>query len=64
VSLKRKTGDVIACQTITYKAWELAESHNIRWRYFMQSNGFSLRRRTSLCLKLPADVEEKLVASQ
>jgi hypothetical protein len=67
----RKTEVLITCETTKYKARELAKSHNITQHNFKASTGwcvqmmwknrFSLCRRTSLCQKLPADFEEKLV---
>jgi hypothetical protein len=73
VCLKRKTGVPIACDTIKYKTQQLVKFH-ITWHHFkasvgwcvrvMQSNGFSLHRRTLLCQKLPAGFEERLVTFQ
>jgi hypothetical protein len=73
VRLNRKTGVPITREIIKYKARELCKSH-ITQHHFKAStgwcvrmtrrNGFSLRKRTSLCHRLPADFEEKLVAFQ
>jgi hypothetical protein len=70
VHLNRDTVVPITCETINYKAWELAKSHITQHNFkdstgwyvhMMWRNRFSLHRRTSLCRKLPADFEEKLV---
>jgi hypothetical protein len=70
--LKRKTGMLIMWET-KYKAQELARSHCMQsfWQdstslcmCMMLRNGFSLRRRTLFCQKLPADSEEKIAACQ
>jgi hypothetical protein len=69
VCLKRKTGVPITRETIKYKARELCKSHITQHHFkassgwcvrIMRRNGFSLRRRTSLCHRLAADFEEKL----
>lgn len=67
------------CVTITVemlqmKAREMAHEHGISrtvfkaskgWvKRFMNRAGFSLRRRTSVCQRLPADFEEKLMSFQ
>jgi hypothetical protein len=72
VRSKRKTGVPITRETIKYKARELCKSpitqHHFKastgWCVRMMRRGFSLRKRTSLCRRLPADFEEKLVAFQ
>jgi len=38
VCLKRKIGLPVACETVKYKMWELAETH-ITWNYFSASTG-------------------------
>lgn len=74
VKVQRANGMPISCEAIQYKAREIAKTFNLTQRDFkasrgwcvrmMRRNGFCLRRRTSLCQKLPADFEEKLVAYQ
>lgn len=61
-------------ETIQLKARELAREAGLSrdtfkasrsWvQKFMRRAGFSLRRRTSICQKLPADYEQKLIAFQ
>ena len=65
---------VVTSEIIQLKALDIARQRNIPRREFkaargwverfMQRNGFSLRRRTSISQKLPADFEEKLVNFQ
>jgi hypothetical protein len=73
VRLKRRTGVPITRETIEYKARELCKSHITQHHFkasagwcvrIMRRKGFSLRRRTSLCRRLPADFEETPVAFQ
>jgi hypothetical protein len=40
VHLKRNSGMPVTYEAIKYKAWELAESHNIKQRYFSDSTGW------------------------
>jgi hypothetical protein len=73
VRLKRKIEVQITRETIKYKARELCKPHITKnhlkasagWCVRMtRRNGFSLWRRTSLCQRVPAGFEEKLVAFQ
>ena len=68
----RSAGKPVSMRTIQLKAREESTNRNIEsfkasegWcRRFMVRFGFSLRRRTSICQKLPPHFEEKLVAYQ
>lgn len=68
----RSAGKPVSTRIITLKAKEEAVCRNIEnfkasvgWCHrFMVRFGFSLRRRTSICQKLPPQFEEKLVAYQ
>lgn len=71
---KRSAARLVTAEMIQTKALQVAKDQNIPrkefkasrgWvERFMRRNNFSLRRRTSICQKLPADFEEKLVAYQ
>lgn len=69
---KRKNGLPVTAQLIQKKARAVSDTLNIEnfkacrgWvDKFMKRKGFSLRRRTTICQKLPADFEQKLVEYQ
>jgi hypothetical protein len=72
VRLKKKTVVSITDETMKYKARELCKSHITQHHFkastgwcvrMTRSNGFSLCR-TSICHRLPAHFEEKLVVFQ
>lgn len=74
VRSERCRGFAVTADAIQMKALEIATRMQIPRTVFrasrgwvermMRRNGFSLRRRTTICQKLPADFEEKLTAFQ
>ena len=74
VQEQRAEGFAVTSEIIQVKARELAREYGIRradfkasrgWvDKFMRRQGFSLRRRTSIAQKMPADYEDKLVNFQ
>jgi len=73
VQLKRNSGMLVTYEPIKYKAWEPAESHNIRQHYFSDSTGWCVhsmqRNRFTVCRAsffhtLPAGFKETLVTFQ
>lgn len=74
ITEQREAGMPVTTEIIQAKAREVANVKGVAranfkasrgWATrFMKRFGFSLRRRTSMCQKLPADFEEKLVKFQ
>jgi len=71
---RRKSALYVSYALISEKALDIAKRMGItrpsfkaskNWvKRFMRRHGFSLRRRTTICQKLPADFEHKLTAFQ
>lgn len=73
VEEKRKEGSAVTCEMIQMKAREIARQDNNASDFkasrgwvvrLMRRKGFSLRRTTSLCQRLPADYTDKVLQFQ